>query len=171
MTRVQLVEAVKGQRELISARLVALSDPIPISGCYLWRGASNPRGYGKFTVHAHSKHFSVLAHRIAYLVFVGDVPDGMFVMHTCDTPSCINPKHLVIGTPSDNVQDKVRKKRHRVGSAAPFAKLTELQALEIRRLASEPNANRSAIARQYGVSHTVVHLIQRGKKWRHLCVH
>jgi len=83
----------------------------PNSGCWLWTGAANAAGYGRLYVWPEGKHQK--AHRISYELHVGAIPDGMFVCHRCDNPSCVNPQHLFIGTRQDNVDDMNRKGRHR----------------------------------------------------------
>ena len=69
-------------------------------------------------------------HKISYVAFEGDVPEGMHVCHTCDEPLCVNPAHLWIGTASDNQKDRVTKKRF-VGEESHASKLTELEVIEI----------------------------------------
>lgn len=83
--------------------------PEPNSGCWLWQGQTMPVGYGRYRpIGAPQK---VLAHRHAYTLAVGVIPDGLLVCHKCDNPSCINPDHLYCGTPQDNMNDKVRRGR------------------------------------------------------------
>jgi hypothetical protein len=88
------------------------------SGCWEWIGArvASRWPYGQFRAHGTL----VLAHRYAYEEFVGAIPAGMVVMHTCDNPPCVNPDHLAVGTQSDNLRDMARKGRH----ARPFAART-----------------------------------------------
>ena len=75
--------------------------------CWLWTGALNSKGYGSLRVNGKS----VSAHRLSFLWFKGDIPDGMLICHTCDTPSCVNPDHLWLGTPKDNHKDMWDKGR------------------------------------------------------------
>jgi len=82
-----------------------LSMPEPNTGCWLWPGSLNS-GYGSISV-GNKKH---LAHRVSYAEYVGD-PVGQIVMHKCDTPACVNPDHLVLGSPKDNAIDAARKLR------------------------------------------------------------
>lgn len=76
-------------------------------GCWIWTAALNPKGYGKFGVNKRT----MAAHRLAYADRNGPIPDDLFVLHRCDTPSCVNPDHLFLGTQSDNLQDCKRKGR------------------------------------------------------------
>lgn len=76
-------------------------------GCHLWAGVIHPDGYGVFHFEGSNKRAS----RIAYQFFIGPIPDGLHVLHSCDVRSCVNPKHLFVGTNNDNVQDKIRKGR------------------------------------------------------------
>lgn len=77
------------------------------SGCLIWAGETDPAGYGKLK-YCGKKH---LAHRIAWLLAHGAIPEDRHVLHVCDTPSCVNPKHLFLGTDRDNMRDMTAKQR------------------------------------------------------------
>lgn len=81
----------------------------PETGCWDWQDTTGKRGYGKIRI--NGKHES--AHRVSYELFIGKIPDGMMVCHTCDRPCCVSPFHLFAGTASDNQQDSISKGRHR----------------------------------------------------------
>lgn len=74
-------------------------------GCWEWNAAREKSGYGRCS--KPGKY----AHRMAWLAFRGEIPSGMWVLHSCDNPPCCNPDHLWLGTPADNVHDSMRKGR------------------------------------------------------------
>ena len=78
------------------------------SGCWEWQQKRSPRGYGIVKFRGRS----IGAHRLAWMKYRGDIPANFYVMHACDNPSCVNPNHLFIGTPRDNVLDMISKNRH-----------------------------------------------------------
>jgi hypothetical protein len=88
------------------------------TGCHLWTGYRGPRDYGVIWVGRSPK----FAHRVAWELKHGPVPDGMVVMHTCDNPPCCNPEHLVLGTPGDNNRDRVKKGRGKGARALDLVK-------------------------------------------------
>ena len=78
------------------------------AACWRWRGAHNDAGYAQMWWNGKVHR----AARIAYLLYVGTIPQGVYVCHSCDNPGCVNPAHLFPGTQSDNMKDSVRKGRH-----------------------------------------------------------
>jgi hypothetical protein len=92
-------------------------------GCWMWTAGTDRDGYGKFAIgHGKQDQTHTRAHRFAYELLVGPIPDGMVVMHSCDTPACVNPDHLSVGTPLDNNDDKVAKGRHAKLWGTPLAR-------------------------------------------------
>lgn len=91
----------------VLARIEARSIPVTESGCWLWLGWVNAKGYGRM----YARGTNVGAHRFAWSAVNGSIPAGLYVCHKCDTPSCVNPAHLFLGTPTDNNHDMVAKKR------------------------------------------------------------
>lgn len=75
--------------------------------CWLWRGAVDTAGYGDCWFRGRTTG----AHRVSWQIFRGEIPDGLFVLHKCDNPICVNPDHLFLGTHSDNMQDASAKGR------------------------------------------------------------
>lgn len=77
-------------------------------GCWHWLAYRDRRDYGRFMVAAGKP---MLAHRFSYLLAYGELPDDLHVCHHCDTPSCVRPDHLFLGTDADNLRDMARKGR------------------------------------------------------------
>ena len=133
----------------------------PTSGCWNWTGGKTSRGYGNFWLNGKT----VAAHRFSYEQHHGEIPDGMFVCHSCDNPSCVNPEHLFLGTPADNTADMVAKGRKVIGPPGKRAKLTEVDVSEIRHLVSSGMTQR-AVAKDYGVDPSTVSYIITNKTWK-----
>jgi hypothetical protein len=102
--------------------------------------------------------------RYIYTQIHGQIPDGMYVCHKCDNPSCINPEHLFLGTQTDNMQDMVNKGRQLCGSLNGNSKLTAIEAKEIKYSALS-GVN---LAKMFNVSTTQVSDIKNGKRWKHI---
>jgi hypothetical protein len=104
------------------------------------------------------------AHRVAWIHAFGEIPSGLSVLHHCDTPLCVNPSHLFLGTNAENVKDKIRKRRQVQGDRVPQAKLTVLDIQQIRSL----NQSQNQIARQFGVTQSTISAIIRREAWKHV---
>jgi hypothetical protein len=87
--------------------------PEPNSGCWLWTGFDNGKGYGLLSIRNRAKreHYNLLAHRVSWVLHNGEVPAGALVLHKCDVRCCVNPDHLFLGSPQDNTQDMIAKGR------------------------------------------------------------
>ena len=85
------------------------------SGCHLWMGSKDRKGYGRIFV--GSGKSPAFTHRASWALFNGEIPDGLCVLHRCDVPSCCNPEHLFLGTVADNNADMDSKGRARRGAA------------------------------------------------------
>ncbi len=134
------------------------------NGCWLWRGYINRSGYGTMS---YAGSPGRLAHRVAYMEFVGPVPDGLLVCHRCDVTACVNPAHLFLGTDADNAADRNRKGRTARGERGGKTKLTEAQVREIRDLVASGLRHREVAARfNIGLS-TVGHICGR-YLWAHV---
>ena len=152
-------------------RLWKKVDKQPGDGCWLFTGAKDSKGYGRINIDGRP----VGAHRLAWELHFGPIPPGLKVLHNCPdgaNPACV--RHLWLGTQADNVRDMIAKGRARYvtyrGEQHGRAKLTEAQALEIRRLHGEGHVTQRALARRFGVTHTAIHHILTGRNWAWLAV-
>ncbi len=131
--------------------------------CWEWQASfSSDAGYGQFWLNGTQ----VRAHRLAYRLECGPIPESLVVRHRCDNPCCVNPAHLELGTHKENSADRVKRGR----SNSPFGerhghcKLTEQQVLVIR-ASNEPQ---HVLAKRYGVTQSVISAARRGETWGHL---
>lgn len=125
------------------------------SGCWEWSGYAGASGYGQIWHGGRTLTVS----RCAYEVWVGPIPDGTSVCHTCDNPPCINPEHLWLGTPADNARDKVAKGRdnnpfgeHHYGSKSTTDQVTEMRRRRaggeiLRTIATDMNVSLSTVSK------------------------
>lgn len=131
----------------------------------MWLGAKSKKGYG--ILRRSGKNFQ--AHRYAHELEKGPIPDGQMVLHLCDTPACVRPDHLFLGTAADNSADMVRKERQRNGRSTGArngnAVLDEHDVAAIRADLAEKNGSIREIARRYGVGKSTVGNIAYGRTW------
>ena len=136
--------------------------------CIEWT-AGTTGGYG----YMYLSHFGTMVrcNRIGYAIEHGETPENMIVMHTCDNPSCVNPKHLVIGTSSDNTKDCFRKGRHKTfrtkrGEGHYKAKLTNEKVRDIVRRYAYDNETIVSLAKEYGVSPQTITQVVSLRTWK-----
>ena len=134
-----------------------MKDP---SGCWLWSGSTH-NGYGMLGI----RDATIRAHRASWELHKGSIPENMLVLHKCDTPPCVNPEHLFLGTHQDNVADKVSKFRQTRGEDQPRSKLTEKQVLQIR---IRYEALQRELAQEFGVKRLTIFRIIRRQRWKHV---
>jgi len=134
------------------------------SGCWEFQGCRQ-RGYGEVVFQKRKR----LAHRVAYILAHGEIPEGQYVLHRCDNPPCCNPDHLFLGDQFVNMRDMIQKGRiyDRTGSKNGCSKLTEDDVREIRRLKVE-GVKQVRLAERFGVSTVAISLIVLRKKWVHV---
>lgn len=133
--------------------------------CWLWLGPKNNHGYGR--TRYSGKKWN--AHRVAWVFSVGLIPDGMHVLHHCDNPACVNPKHLWLGTHQDNIDDRERKGRNRppLGERQSRHALTNADVIAIRKLHKD-GRGLTLLANFYGVSRTTIWKVVTRRTWDHL---
>jgi hypothetical protein len=155
-----------GTKEYISE-----NSEIDINGCWIWK-RSKIKGYG----YPGFKGKSIRAHRLSYLTFVGEIPNNLHVLHNCDNPPCVNPKHLFLGTHQDNMKDRNNKNRQAKGENQGNSKLLQKEVDEIRILWSAELAERAKgkgaqltqkeLAKRFGVSQMQISDILNNKSWK-----
>ena len=163
-------------------KFALMVEDAPEGACKTWRGFRNPLGYGMIRV-SQSESMR-LAHRVAFQLFVGDIPDGMCVCHRCDNPACVNVAHLFLGTNADNVADKMAKGRDRYvrggehwtrakpwllrrGEEHAQATLSE-EGVALIRSMSAAGIPTGVIAKQFGVAWVTIDAVIKRKTWRHV---
>jgi len=135
----------------------------PANDCIEWIRNKNVRGYG--TVRFKGKMYQ--AHRAAYELSKGNIPDEQYVCHSCDNTSCVNVNHLWLGTPADNILDRDIKSRGKwnQGEKNVHSKLKESEIDSIRKL-YEDGENQYQLAKKFKVNQsTISHIVNR-KIWR-----
>lgn len=123
----------------------------PESKCWNWIGKPRDNGYCRTTFNRMSEY----VHRMAYMVFVGEIPGGMDVCHKCDNRTCCNPMHLFVGTRKDNMLDAVSKNRQAKGFALPQTKLSDEDKADVikRAVSGEPH---KSIAEDFNVTSQLI---------------
>ena len=154
------VRALVRPSHVYDQRFLAKVQRDPSSGCWIWTGALNNMGYGKFKV----GDSVVYAHRYSAVRWANVDSSAAEICHRCDTPACVNPEHLFVGRHADNMADMARKGRSTQGVKHPGAKLGVEQVRQIR--AEERRS--IEIAAQFGVSRTCVDNIRSRRTWGHL---
>ncbi len=119
--------------------------------CWLWQRCLSTHGYGRFRLNGKTH----TASRVAYGIAFGEIPDGLCVCHSCDSPACVNPAHLFLGTHRDNMDDRNSKGRSK-------KKLTHNDVSTIRAILRQGGITRVAIARMFGVTKGAIWHIEHG---------
>lgn len=148
--------------ERLNSRTERLPGP---DACWVWKGTLSKSGYG--VVGWMRRLYR--AHRLAFEVAVGPIPQGLEVCHRCDNRACVNPDHLFLGSHAENMADMSRKGRGSklLGERHPQAQLTESQVREIRRRYAA-GAHRQELADDFGVSLDCMKAVIYRRTWKHV---
>jgi hypothetical protein len=140
----------------------------PETGCHNWTGIPDKDGYGFFNITAQTKEY---AHRAAYKLYVGEIPKGLYILHRCDNPACVNPDHLFPGTQLTNMRDMLSKGRYdQTGENNPSVKLDWEKVRRIRYLYALGAEPQFALANMYDISRTEICDIVHNRVWKEQCL-
>ena len=140
-------------------RMECLTQPEMNTGCLLWSGAIDRKGYGKFWYDGKSDK----AHRVSWSMAFGAIPNGLCVLHRCDTPACVNEGHLFLGTLGDNSKDMRTKGRVRRG-VRQFAPFSAEDANKVHDMRASGMLQRE-IGAALGIDRSTVSRILSGERW------
>lgn len=154
-------------RGTLEERFWAKVDKRGIFDCWPWMASTGNDGYGHIGEGGRSRKL-LAAHRVAYELVNGPIPDGQCVLHECDNPPCCNPTHLFLGTQTENIHDMREKGRECCGEEHGASKLTRLQVEEARRLYTPWSRSHGypALARRYGVGYSTIRIAIQGGTWK-----
>lgn len=134
--------------------------------CWEWISGKSKDGYGQFSIGRKAENRNVRAHRVSWIIKNGNIPGDFFICHKCDNASCVNPSHLFLGTPKDNMVDMSKKGRTGIslGENHGISVLKDFEIIEIRNRIQNGESDAS-ISRLYKVSPTNIRKIRIGKTW------
>lgn len=167
-----------GERRVktLEERLWAKVDKTPGQGpngdCWEWRGYIHKKnGYGYLAKTNSLADGMISSNRAAYTVSKGEIPDGLWILHTCDNRPCCNPDHLWAGTPKENTQDMIAKGRRRKADQVAKGEdvlLSTLTEEMVRAMRAEPPMTFKALGEKYGVSAGTANKVILRQTWKHI---
>jgi hypothetical protein len=156
-------------RQSLADRFEAKVERIPFMDCWVWMGATHERGYGVIGLGVRGSG-NERAHRTAYRLYRGEIPEGKIILHKCGNTNCVNPSHLEAGTHKENSADTIKMGRHyqpdNRGTKATWAKLNEEKVKEIKEAKGGKKGTGTALARKFNVSKSAIYQIWSGDNWK-----
>jgi hypothetical protein len=144
------------------------------TGCWIWEASCKGGNYGQFGFYSRKsgrKNRNMAAHRASWILYNGNIPDGLFVLHHCDNPRCVNPVHLFLGSQGDNRRDCVAKGRgstgHKTRNPGEKHYLHKLTDEIVRLIRSDPRGC-TAICKDYNVSWSLIWKVKKRWIWKHV---
>jgi len=137
-----------------------------LNACWQWIGSKNKGGYGQIAtgIRKFGTQKQHSAHRLSYEHFVGEIPKGFSILHSCDVRNCVNPSHLRVGTQAENALDMVSRNRQTSGVKNGMARLSAETAMAI----FNATGTQQSIANNFNVSRQTVGDIKSLRRWKHL---
>lgn len=148
-------------------RILSRIEKDEVTGCWNYVGQLDSGGYGTISFRKGKKKQAIKTHRLMWESQNGPIPEGMFVLHQCDNRQCCNPEHLRLGTHQENMHEAKARGRLKVGVDSSKSVMTEDEVYQIRAM-YDACVERSAIARNFGVSRSIVYQIGKRQTWKHL---
>lgn len=139
----------------------------PTTTCMEWTGVRDDVGRGRIQGRVSEGREKFIASRLAWEHAYGPIPEGLWVLHRCDNPSCVNPLHLFLGTHTDNMVDRSQKERQPRGESHGWHRLTNDRVARMRTLRRQ-GLNLKTLAAMFHVSLPTVSLVVRKRTWRHV---
>lgn len=133
------------------------------NACWIWTGRIGKDGYGRIRIAKRE----YVASRAAYLRWKGPIPDGLWVLHTCDNPRCCNPDHLFLGTHADNMADMKAKGRWNGPRGEAVTNRVRLTEVQVRYVLKSGESTRE-LATEFAVSQYCIWAIRNGRTWKHI---
>ncbi len=151
----------------IKNRILKYVSNVNSNDCWVWKKYLDKDGYGQIFTIENGIRKRKRSNRAAYEVFIGEIPDGMHVLHKCDNRACCNPDHFFLGTQEDNMADKVNKNRQLFGEIHPLSRIDESMVMEIHRKYNI-GYTQQRLSEEYNVSRQHIGNIISGKRWKHM---